>query len=468
MPRAIFPKDQFQDSEGNALVGASVEIRREMDNVLATVYAAREGEETIAQPLTTDGNGQIVAYLDASPGGYRTDATLGSFVAQRRNVAVGTLAEYDWPAAAVDVVYPTGYGGIASANVRDAIVEASGFDGDQVAAIVRNWRNIGGDPETLAVATAALQALAATAGGNVSLSRAQAAVATAGFTLTSGREAVRASGSTLFVDQINGVDASAGAVPITLSGDPDTQTVFLIEVIDATNPVTLIRETPTTIREADLAATTVITTGADKGNIANGDTVTSPGAEIPGGTTVVNRDHGATTIELSAAATTSDPAVTLTFSPGKAGSINGKPYDLPLGVGLTSVVLVGGTHGVEVIAGGAILAGAPAMEGFTIAATGNTDIALAHLGRFGQVTPASGTPTYTILTEANAGFTIEPLKRIEFYWDGVATSFTFVAGAGVVLVKPSTQTRAMMANGHAALTHLGGDKWSLSGALVAV
>lgn len=132
MPRSIFPKDQFQDTEGNALVGASVEIRRESDNVLTTIYAARTGGSTIAQPLTTDGNGRIVAYLEAAPGGYRVVATLGSLVVTRRHVAVGTVAEHDWPVAAADVTFPTGTGGIAATNVLDAIAGAAALGGGAI------------------------------------------------------------------------------------------------------------------------------------------------------------------------------------------------------------------------------------------------------------------------------------------------------------------------------------------------
>ena len=128
MGRSAFPRDQFQDTEGNVLVGASVEIRRESDNGLATVYAAKTGSETLSQPLTTNGNGRITAYLEASPDGYRVDATLGSLVTSRRHVAVGTLAEHDWPVAAEDVTFP-GDQGIDADNVLDAILAAAGSGG---------------------------------------------------------------------------------------------------------------------------------------------------------------------------------------------------------------------------------------------------------------------------------------------------------------------------------------------------
>ena len=93
---AAFPRDTFQDENGNALATKTVVIRRESDNELATLYTARDGsaQTSTLGETATDANGQIAVFVQG--GTYKvidkaTSATL------RRYVAVGTGAERDAP-----------------------------------------------------------------------------------------------------------------------------------------------------------------------------------------------------------------------------------------------------------------------------------------------------------------------------------------------------------------------------------
>lgn len=93
---AAFPRDTFQDENGNALATKTVVIRRERDNELATLYTARDGsaQTSTLGETATDANGQIAVFVQG--GTYKvidkaTSATL------RRYVAVGTGAERDAP-----------------------------------------------------------------------------------------------------------------------------------------------------------------------------------------------------------------------------------------------------------------------------------------------------------------------------------------------------------------------------------
>lgn len=76
--------------------GATVEIRRESDDALPTLYSSAAGAAwTAGNPFTADSEGMFSVYLDGSPGGYKITITKGSSQRVLRNVPVGELQNYD-------------------------------------------------------------------------------------------------------------------------------------------------------------------------------------------------------------------------------------------------------------------------------------------------------------------------------------------------------------------------------------
>ena len=94
MAFAAFPRDTFQDQSGNALASKVVQIIREADGELATLYTDRAGTTQTATlgETTTTADGQITIYVGA--GAYRVVDKATTNVL-RRYVAVGTGAEKD-------------------------------------------------------------------------------------------------------------------------------------------------------------------------------------------------------------------------------------------------------------------------------------------------------------------------------------------------------------------------------------
>lgn len=135
MAFAIYSAAAFLSASGDAFVAplASVELRKESDNTLATLYSDVNGASPLANPFLADSEGQFSCYLSASPRGFKITVTSGSNVRVLRNQAIGTAAEYD----ASDVLGPllntataaaflTALGGATQAYV-DAV--AAGLDG---------------------------------------------------------------------------------------------------------------------------------------------------------------------------------------------------------------------------------------------------------------------------------------------------------------------------------------------------
>lgn len=76
--------------------GATIEIRRESDNGLPTLYADANGTAwTQGNPFTADAEGQFAVYTDGSAGGYKVTVTKGSYQRVLHNVPVGELQYYD-------------------------------------------------------------------------------------------------------------------------------------------------------------------------------------------------------------------------------------------------------------------------------------------------------------------------------------------------------------------------------------
>jgi len=83
----------LQDDEGNLLLGAQVEVRRETPGApLATLYADRSGATPLSNPfVSTDGK----PAFHVAGGAYKITATLGAFQVVRRYVPIGLAAESD-------------------------------------------------------------------------------------------------------------------------------------------------------------------------------------------------------------------------------------------------------------------------------------------------------------------------------------------------------------------------------------
>ncbi len=80
------------NDRGDLQPGATVEVRKESDGLIAAIFSDRAGASPMANPFTTlDGN---VAYHVAG-GAYKVTATFGPYTKEFRYVAVGTLGEAD-------------------------------------------------------------------------------------------------------------------------------------------------------------------------------------------------------------------------------------------------------------------------------------------------------------------------------------------------------------------------------------
>lgn len=78
---------------GIIVPGASVEVRRESDNVLATLFSDRAGTVVIGNPFAADSEG--FAAFHVIGGVYKITATFGSSTRVWRYVGVGTMSEFD-------------------------------------------------------------------------------------------------------------------------------------------------------------------------------------------------------------------------------------------------------------------------------------------------------------------------------------------------------------------------------------
>jgi hypothetical protein len=81
------------DSNGNALASPSVEVRRESDNGLATLYSDRTGATPIGNPFTGDADGYFAFHVVG--GAYKVVVTQGAVTRTLRYVGVGTASEND-------------------------------------------------------------------------------------------------------------------------------------------------------------------------------------------------------------------------------------------------------------------------------------------------------------------------------------------------------------------------------------
>lgn len=81
------------DSHGDVVSNASVQVLIESSGALAALFADRDGETPISNPITADENGFVRFY--AAGNSYRITATSGSFSRTWRHVPIGLLSELD-------------------------------------------------------------------------------------------------------------------------------------------------------------------------------------------------------------------------------------------------------------------------------------------------------------------------------------------------------------------------------------
>jgi len=104
MSLANYSSVTFNNSSGAPRIAglASVEVRRESDNGLATIYADVNGATPLANPFSSDSEGVFAFYVAGLARGYKVTVTSGASVRALRNQAIGTAGEYD----ASDVMGP--------------------------------------------------------------------------------------------------------------------------------------------------------------------------------------------------------------------------------------------------------------------------------------------------------------------------------------------------------------------------
>ena len=81
--------------------GASIEVRREVDNALATIFSDAAGTP-LANPFSADANGNFAFAAAGLALGYKVTVTKDAFTKILRNVQVGTAGELD--AATLDLL----------------------------------------------------------------------------------------------------------------------------------------------------------------------------------------------------------------------------------------------------------------------------------------------------------------------------------------------------------------------------
>ena len=84
-----------QDASGNTLASPSVEVRRESDNAIVSIYSDRAGTTPLANPMTGDTDGYFAFHVQG--GSYKITVTQGALTRIFRYVAIGTAAEGDAP-----------------------------------------------------------------------------------------------------------------------------------------------------------------------------------------------------------------------------------------------------------------------------------------------------------------------------------------------------------------------------------
>lgn len=90
-----------QDDAGNVIASPSVEVRRESDNALVSLFSDRAGSSALANPFTAGVDGLIAFHVIG--GAYKVTVTKGVDVQTFRYVGIGTNSEYDYTAPSAGV-----------------------------------------------------------------------------------------------------------------------------------------------------------------------------------------------------------------------------------------------------------------------------------------------------------------------------------------------------------------------------
>lgn len=115
------------DETGDLVTGASVEVRRESDNVLATLYSDRAGASALANPFTdSTGTGRF----HVAGGAYKVTATKGAFTRSFRFVAIGLAAEQDFVFESITAATANEGINVDATDPANPTIEGVAFTGD--------------------------------------------------------------------------------------------------------------------------------------------------------------------------------------------------------------------------------------------------------------------------------------------------------------------------------------------------
>lgn len=95
-----FSSASFVNAAGIASIAALafVEVRRESDNVLASIFSDVAGASPLGNPFQADVEGQFGLYAAGIPLGYKVTVTAAGTARQLRNVPIGTAMYLDFEA----------------------------------------------------------------------------------------------------------------------------------------------------------------------------------------------------------------------------------------------------------------------------------------------------------------------------------------------------------------------------------
>jgi hypothetical protein len=121
MALAVYTSAAFSTASGLA-VGASaeIEVRRESDGALASIFSDVDGTTPLANPFSADSEGRFAFYASGLDGGYRVKVTKGAETYTLRHQAIGTAAQRDFSEPVTtkgDLVV----GGASGTKVRKAV-----------------------------------------------------------------------------------------------------------------------------------------------------------------------------------------------------------------------------------------------------------------------------------------------------------------------------------------------------------
>ena len=130
MALGVFNSAAFTNPPIAAAGGATIEVRRESDSALASIFSDRAGTAAITNPSAfADSNGRFTFYAAGLDGGYSVKVTSGAFNYTLRYQRTGTAGEFDasafgaaFIASADDAAARTALG---STTVGDAVFIAA-------------------------------------------------------------------------------------------------------------------------------------------------------------------------------------------------------------------------------------------------------------------------------------------------------------------------------------------------------